>query len=149
MYKKILVPLNGTGNDEIVLDHVKGLAREYGVELRLFQLHRIMKSDEAYMRKVQTEVGSPAYRAKEKAEDYLGELEQSIEKEGLRVSTVFLVVENPEAGEIVKYAEENDFDLIALTNQERTGVSRWFFGSIEEKVRKRSSLPVLFISRRS
>lgn len=50
--------------------------------------------------------------------------------------------------EIVKYAEENDFDLIALANQERTGASRWFFGSIEEKVRRRSSLPVLFVSRR-
>jgi nucleotide-binding universal stress UspA family protein len=107
-----------------------------------------MKADEPYMRRVQTEVGSAGYRAKQKAEAYLAELEKSMEKEGFQVSTAFLIAENPEADEIVKYAEENDFDLIALANQERTGVSRWFFGSIEEKVRRRSLLPVLFVSRR-
>ncbi len=148
MYTKILVPLDGTPNDEIVLEHVKGLAREHGAELTLLQLHRIMKSDEPYMRRVQTEVGSAGYLAKQKAEAYLGELEKSMKKEGFHVSTVFLMAENPEANEIVKYAEENDFDLIALANQERTGVSRWFFGGIEEKVRRRSLLPVLFVSRR-
>jgi nucleotide-binding universal stress UspA family protein len=148
MYTKILVPLDGTPNDEIVLDHIKDLAREHGAELTLLQLHRIMKADEPYMRRVQTEIGSAGYRAKQKAEAYLGELEKSMEKEGFQVSTVFLMAENPEADEIVKYAEENDFDLIALANQERTGVSRWFFGSIEEKVRRRSLLPVLFVSRR-
>ncbi len=148
MYKKILVPLDGTRNDEIVLEHVKGLAREHGAELTLLQLHRIMKSDEPYMKQVQTEIGSAGYRAREKAEAHLGELGKSMQTEGFQVSTVFLMVENPEADEIVKYAEENDFDLIALANQERTGVSRWFFGSIEEKVRRRSSLPVLFVSRR-
>ncbi len=147
MYKKILVPLDGTRNDEIVLKHVKGLAREHGAELTLLQLHRIMKADEPYMKRVQTEIGSAAYRAKQRAEAYLAELEKSMRKEGFQVSTVFLVAENPESDEIVKYAEENDYDLIALANQERTGVSRWFFASIEEKVRRRSSLPVLFVSR--
>ena len=148
MYTKILVPLDGTPNDEIVLEHVKGLAREHGSELTLLQLHRIMKADEPYMKRVQTEVGSAGYLAKQKAEAYLAELEKSMQKEGFQVSTVFLMVENPEADEIVKYAEENDFDLIALANQEQTGVSRWFFASIEEKVRRRSTLPVLFVSRR-
>jgi nucleotide-binding universal stress UspA family protein len=148
MYTKILVPLDGTPNDEIVLEHVKGLAREHGSELTLLQLHRIMKADEPYMKRVQTEIGSAGYLAKQKAEAYLPELEKAMQKEGFQVSTVFLMVENPEADEIVKYAEENNFDLITLANQERTGVSRWFFGSIEEKVRRRSSLPVLFVSRR-
>jgi nucleotide-binding universal stress UspA family protein len=148
MYGKILVPLDGTENDEIVLEHVKGLAREHGAELTLLQLYRVVKVHEPSLKRIQTEVGSAGYRAKQKAEAYLAKLEKSMEKEGLQVCTAFLVVENPEADEIVNYAEENDFDLIALANQERTGVSRWFFGSIEEKVRRRSSLPVLFVSRR-
>jgi nucleotide-binding universal stress UspA family protein len=138
MYGKILVPLDGTENDEIVLEHVKGLAREHGAELTL----------EPSLKRIQMEVGSAGYLAKQKAEAYLAKFEKSMEKEGFQVSTAFLVVENPEADEIVNYAEENEFDLIALANQERTGVSRWFFGSIEEKVRRRSSLPVLFVSRR-
>jgi nucleotide-binding universal stress UspA family protein len=149
MYRKILVPLEGTQNDEIVLEHVKGLAREHGAELTLFQLYRMVKVHEPSLKRIQMEVGSAGYRAKQKAEAYLAELEQSLKREGLQVSTVFLTVEDPEADEIVQYAEENGFDLIAVKNQERTGISRWFFGNIEERIRRRSSLPVLFVSRRT
>jgi len=147
MYKRILVPLDGTQNDDIVLAHVKVLAKEQGAELTLLQLHRIMKADEPFMKRVQMEIGSLGYQAKEKAEAYLAERENSMKKEGFNVSAIFLVVEDPEADAIVKYAEENGFDLIALTNQERGGISRWFFGNIEERVRRRSSLPVLFVSK--
>lgn len=147
MYKRILVPLDGTQNDDIVLAHVKGLARQHGAELTLLQLYRIMKADEPFMKRVQMEIGSLGYQAKQKAEAYLAERENSMKKEGFEVSAIFLVVEDPEADAIVKYAEENGFDLIALTNQERGGISRWFFGNIEERVRRRSSLPVLFVSK--
>jgi nucleotide-binding universal stress UspA family protein len=149
MYKKILVPLEGTQSDEIVLEHAKGLAREQRAELTLLQLYRMVKVHDPSLKRIQTEVGSAGYRAKQKAEAYLAELETSLKREGLQVSTVFLTVEDPEADEIVKYAEENGFDLIAVKNQERTGISRWFFGNIEERIRRRSSLPVLFVSRRT
>ncbi|NIS59604.1 MAG: universal stress protein [Proteobacteria bacterium] len=147
MYKRILVPLDGTPNDNIVLEHVKDLARQHRAELTLLQLYRIMKADEPFMKRVQMEIGSLGYQAKQKAEAYLAEREDSMKKEGFEVSGIFLVVEDPEADAIVKYAEENGFDLIALTNQERGGISRWFFGNIEERVRRRSSLPVLFVSK--
>ncbi len=145
MYGKILVPLEGTQNDEIVLEHVKGLAREHGAELTLLQLYRVVKVQEPSLKRIQMEVGSVGYRVKQKAEAYMAELEKSLKREGLQVSTVFLTVEDPEADEIVKYAEENGFDLIALKNQEKSGISRWFFGNIEERIRRRSSLPVLFV----
>ncbi len=147
MYKRILVPLDGTPNDDIILEHVKDLARQHRAELTLLQLYRIMKADEPFMKRVQMEIGSLGYQAKQKAEAYLAERESSMKKEGFEVSAIFLVVEDPEADAIVKYAEENGFDLIALTNQERGGISRWFFGNIEERVRRRSSLPVLFVSK--
>jgi len=67
---------------------------------------------------------------------------------GIQVTTEFLVTEQPEADAIVKYAEDNHFDLIVLTNRERSPVGSFFFGNIEEKVRRRSTLPVLFVSAR-
>jgi nucleotide-binding universal stress UspA family protein len=148
MYKKILVPLDGTRNDEIVLGHVQRLAKETGAVLILIQLHRIVKDDDPFMRSVQMEAGSRGYEAREKAEAQLKGLEASLRKEGIEVSTEFLVVEEPEADEIVKFAEERGCDLIALTNRERTGLGRWFFSGIEEKVKRRSSLPVLLVAKR-
>jgi nucleotide-binding universal stress UspA family protein len=147
MYKKILVPLDGTKNDEVVLEHVQRLAKEMGAALILIQLYRVVKDDDPFMRSVQMEVGSQGYQAEEKAKGYLRELEESIGQKGIAVSSEFLMVETPEADEIVKYAEEKGCHLIALTNQEKTGFGRWFFSNIEEKVKRRSPLPILLVAR--
>jgi nucleotide-binding universal stress UspA family protein len=93
------------------------------------------------------EAGSLGYEIQEKAQAYLPDAEKSIRKAEIQVSSEFLVVEGPEADEIVKYAENKKCDLIALANQARTGIGRWFFSNIEEKVKRRSSLPVLTVAR--
>ena len=146
MYKKILVPLDGSKNDQVVLEHVKALARELGSSLTLILVHRLAKADDPFERQVQMEDGSSGYRAKLRAEAYLPELEESVRSDGIDVSTEFLVAEEPEADAIVRYAREHDFDLIALVNRERSPIGTFFFGNIEEKVRRRSTIPVLFVS---
>ena len=147
MYKKILVPLDGTENDQVVLEHVRDLAKSLGSSLILIQLFRVIKSEDPFFKNVQMETGSSGSLAKEKAAAYLPALAETIKAEGVDVSTQFLIVDEPEADEIVKYALDNDCELIALTNQERTGIGRWFFTNIEEKVKRRSSLPVLLVAR--
>jgi nucleotide-binding universal stress UspA family protein len=146
MYKKILVPLDGTKNDAVVLDHVKRLARDMKASLTLIFLYRLATSDDPFDKQIQMEDGASGYRARKKAEAYLPELEESIRAEGIEVVTEFLVVEEPEADAIVRYARDNGFDLIALANRERSPIGAFFFGNIEEKVRRRSTLPVLFVS---
>lgn len=44
---------------------------------------------------------------------------------------------------IVKYAEENNFDMIVMGSRGRTGISRILLGSISEYVIKHSHCPVL------
>lgn len=146
MYKKILVPLEGSENDEIVLEHVRRMARQSAAVLVLIQLHRVLKEHDEGLRKIQMEIGSAGYSKKEKAEAYLAELEQSFRKDGIEVLKEFLVSAEPEADTIVKYAEEKGCDLVALTSQHRTGLGRWFFLNIEEKVKRRSSLPLLLVA---
>jgi len=146
MYKKILVPLEGTENDGIVLEHVRRMAKQSAAVLVLIQLHRVLKEHDEGLRKIQTEIGSAGYLKKEKAEAYLAELEQSFRKDGIEVLKEFLVSTEPEADTIVKYAEEKGCDLVALTNQHKTGLGSWFFLNIEEKVKRRSSLPLLLVA---
>ncbi len=146
MYKKILVPLDASRNDEVVLEHVKRLAKEVGAAITLILLYRLAPADDPFEKQMQMEEGSWGYKAKEKAKVYLPQLEESFSKEALRIRTEFLTVEEPEADAIVKYAEKNDFDLIILANRARSPIGSFFFGNIEEKVRRRSSLPVLFVS---
>ena len=146
MYKKVLVPLEGTENDLVVLEHIRYLAKNVGAAVVLIQLHRVLQDSDPFMQRVQMEVGSVGYIKKEKAETYLAELEQSFLRDGIAVSKEFLVSTESEADTIVKYAESKECDLIALTNQQSSGLGRWFFLNIEEKVKRRSSLPVLLVA---
>jgi nucleotide-binding universal stress UspA family protein len=146
MYKKILVPLEGTENDKVILEHVRHLAKNVGAAVVLMQLHRIIKDDDPFMKGIQTEVGSSGQLKKEKAETYLADLEQSFLQDGIDAAREFIVTAEAEADAIVKYAEEEECDLIALANQQGVGVGRWFFLNLEEKVKRRSSLPVLLVA---
>jgi nucleotide-binding universal stress UspA family protein len=146
MYKKILVPLDGSTNDNIVLEHVKKLAKEFGSTVTLILLYRMTPSDDPFEKQMQMEDGSSGWRAKAKAEKYLPELQKALANEGIQVNTEFLVTEEPEPNAIVNYAENNNFDLIVFANRERSPIGRFFFGNVEEKVRRRTSLPVLFVS---
>ena len=145
MYKSMLVPLDGSKTDEIVLGHVKTLAKQWGAAVTLILLHRLAPADDSFEKQVQMEDGSSGWRAKRKAETYLPHLEHMVAPEGIEAHTEFLVVEEPEADAIVRYAEKNNCDLIVLANRERSPIGRFFFGNIEEKVRRRSTLPVLFV----
>jgi nucleotide-binding universal stress UspA family protein len=145
MYKKILVPLDGSKNDDVVLEHVRILAREWQASVTLILVYRMAKSDDPFEKQMQMEDGASGYRAREKARTYLPLLEESLKKEGIKISTEFLVSDSPTADAIVAYAAQNQFDLIALTSRDRSPVGSFFFGNIEDKVRRRSPLPVLFV----
>lgn len=145
MYNKILVPLDGSKSDEVVIRHLAALAREFKSSLTLILIYRLAKADDPFERQMQMEEGSSGYRAKLRAETYLPQLEESLRAQGVEVSAEFLVVEEPEAQAIVRYAQEKKFDLIALANRERSPIGSFFFGNIEEKVRRRSTIPVLFV----
>ena len=148
MFKKILAPLDGSQNDDIVLEHVKKLAKQFGSTVTLILLFRLAESDDPFDKQIQMEDGASGWRAKGRAEKYLPELQKALDDEGIDGNTEFLVVEQPEPDAIVKYAEDNNFDLIVLANRERSPIGRFFFGNVEEKVRRRTSLPVLFVSAR-
>lgn len=148
MYKKILVPLDGSENDAVVLEHVKGLAKEFGGAVTLIMLFRLTPSDHPFQKQLQLEEGSSGWRAKRAADSYLPEAEHTLAQERIPVTTEFLAAEQPEADTLVKYAEEKDYDLIVFANRERSPIGRFFFGNLEEKVRRRTTLPVLFVSAR-
>lgn len=55
-----------------------------------------------------------------------------------------VAVGNP-SSEIIDYAEHHDIDLIIIPSSGRTGISRFFLGSVAERVVRFSHCPVLVI----
>ena len=47
--------------------------------------------------------------------------------------------------EILNYAEANAIDLIAMSTHGRSGIGRWIFGSVTEKLLQTGSTPILTI----
>ena len=52
------------------------------------------------------------------------------------------------AESLTEYTEKNGVDLIIMATHGRSGVSRWVWGSIADKVMRSSCVPVLLIRAR-
>ena len=56
-----------------------------------------------------------------------------------------VVLEGNPAHEIVKFAEENDIELIVMGTLGKTGIQKFLLGSVTENVVRHSKVPVLVI----
>jgi nucleotide-binding universal stress UspA family protein len=52
------------------------------------------------------------------------------------------------ADEIIAYATKSGCDLIAMSTHGRSGIGRWVYGSVADKVLRSSSIPVLLVRAR-
>jgi nucleotide-binding universal stress UspA family protein len=145
MYKQILVPLEEGRDSWRNLDHGRELAAQLGAALVLLRVITVLPAGHEFDRRLQIEVGSTGARAKATAEMELGQLEQDLRAQGVKASMAIVVSEEPVAQVIAAYAEANQCDLIVMPTQSRSAIGRWLFGSVGEKVRRRSQVPVLFV----
>jgi nucleotide-binding universal stress UspA family protein len=79
-------------------------------------------------------------RLDEQAEAAIEEIE-TVAGTNLRLRTA--VEHGDPFDSILEYAEEHDADLIAMGTHGRSGLGRYVFGSVTERVLRRSELPVL------
>ena len=137
MYKKILVALENSRADETVVPHVTVLARQMGAELillhvadgwaaRNFNQLKLAESDE-----MKTD------------RDYLEATAARLRSSGLQV-TVELALGNPPT-EILRVAEAQHCNLIAMTSHGHKWLADFFLGSTIDKVRHNTSIPILVL----
>jgi len=141
MYKKILVPLDGSELAKMALDQAEKLAKTFDSEIILFQVVPFMPI-----------YGSPELvtplivdeKQKEAAERYLANLSEELKKRGLRVAATVRTGQQV-AVEIIDFAKEVGADLIIMCTHGRSGISRWVMGSVTLKVLTRAETPILLI----
>jgi nucleotide-binding universal stress UspA family protein len=152
MQEIIVVPLDGSKVGESALPYVEDLVSklspEVKVEVVLLQVLSPMRPT------VPTEGGVvPAeidYTEQQKEEnkkralDYLNEVGEAFRSKGVTVTAK--VVTGDHSEEIVKAAEEVDANLIAMSTHGRSGLSRWAFGSVTDKVlRREGKIPIIMV----
>lgn len=72
-----------------------------------------------------------------------GFVEETAKAAGIEVESVLL--EGHPADEIVKFAEQNDIEMIAMGTLGKTGLDRFLLGSVAENVVRHSKIPVLVV----
>lgn len=142
MFKRILVPLDGSKRAEEALPMAAYLARARGASLILV---KAISPELLYTSLYPT---VPGYMAEQirttfvhDAEVYLKRVICTAKLEDIPVSTE-VVIGIPGAT-IVQIAGEQMADLIVMRSQGQTGIARWFFGSVAQYVLRRGPVPVL------
>ena len=144
MYKKVLVPLDGSPLAECALDHVKTLVKEGSAgEITLFN---VVKVDapwaEMYGQHFDINVMREALFAS--ARKYLAGVEADLGAEGIKAKTATLEANRP-AQAITDYARKNGIDMIVIATHGYTGMKRLMLGSVALSVLHDSQVPVLLI----
>ena len=141
MYKKILIPLDGSEIAMRALEEAEKLATIFDSELVILQVVPFMPI-----------YGSPELvtpliideKQKETAERTLASLADRLKGKGLRVTTAVKTGQQVPA-EIIDFAKESKVDLIVMCTHGRSGFTRWFVGSVALKVLTRAETPILLI----
>ena len=147
MYKKILVPLDGSELAECALPHAEEIASKCGADIILVSVTERVKGyrpvDEYSSTFGETLVPEAAGKLTEQGQKYLDRIAKGLEDKGIKVQTEMLMG-NP-AEELTIYAKTEKCDLIIMASHGRSGPSRWARGSVAEKVSQSSITPILVI----
>ena len=141
MLQHILVGLDGSPLAETILPYVSTLAKGVSADVMLLHVVHLsedMQRDEPY-RLLQPMI----QQAKTQAQDYLSRVAQRLTDSGIKVRSGVMV--GDAAAEIVRYAQQDGMDLIALATHGRSGLQRWVYGSVAEKVLHTTYTPLLLI----
>jgi nucleotide-binding universal stress UspA family protein len=148
MYRKILIPLDGSKLAESALTHVEELAKcSDETKVILVSITERIQGYRAFEEPAQPlgqRLVPEAYGKKQRqAQRYLDRIAKAMEAKGIKVDTEVLLGDPAE--EIVIYAKHPGCDLIVMSSHGRSGISRWTHGSVADKVFKGSPVPVLMV----
>ena len=151
MYKKIMVPLDGSELAECILSHVDGFVTDCRVETIVFvmvveptdytPLGRVANTE--HYENMKKNIDIMEEERKSSAARYLEEVVSRVKQDEVEYKTNVIV--GKVAENIVDYADTNEIDLILIATHGRSGINRWARGSIADRVLHSSSAPVLMV----
>lgn len=142
MYDRIVVPLDGSDLAEQALDEAKSLSRKMDIPLHLLRVVDTYRTQSLPATGMALDYSMLAELAEEEIEDaktYLEQKVQDLQSEGMTVTGD--VLHGPIARQIVAAADKGD--VIVMCSHGRTGIKRWFLGSVAEEVMRHAECPVL------
>ena len=150
MLKHVLVPLDSSELAEEALDYARNLTGPGGkVTLLMVVLAPEYVTSGFYPVPFEYQVENYETIRKnrvDEARDYLKKVAERLQKDDIEVNYVILVGNPAEC--IIEKAESENVDAIAMSTHGRSGLSRWIFGSVTQKVLSGTTCPVFVVPNR-
>ena len=149
-FKKVLLPLDGSPFSETPIPSVEELLKGTEAEIVLTVI-----SEPPLVPSYGDRPINPTWERhqatlwadmQKQASEYLKKLEAEIEKRGAKAKSQVIQGELGKVAEgIMRVAQKENVNLIAMATHGRTGASHWVYGSIANRIVEQSVQPVLLI----
>ncbi len=130
LYNKILLLLDCSPVDNVIIAHIEKLAKIHNSHVHLFHVVHAHTLDQERVE---------AQRTKK----CIQEAEDRLRKEGIDVS--FSISEGEPEKEVLKKINEYDCDLIAMATHGHRGIADFLTGSISDVVKHNTCKPILLM----
>lgn len=137
MYQHILIPLENSATDRVILDHIKPLVKLTGAKLLLLHVADGWVARNFHQLKLAESEEMKGDR------EYLETVASQLRSEGFSVETMLALGDPPT--EILKVAESGHCDLIAMAGHGHRLFGDLFHGSTITEVRHKTSIPMLVV----
>jgi nucleotide-binding universal stress UspA family protein len=146
MYENILVPLDMSARAERILPHVEELAQRFNAKVIFVYVVEPVNmpvSTDADQMKITSDL---IKRKTDEAEVYLASWQGEFREKGITART--RVEYGPVVETLIKVADREKADLIAMTSHGRSGLARVFYGSKTAGILQRVDRPLYLIRSR-
>jgi nucleotide-binding universal stress UspA family protein len=154
LFKKILVPLDGSEHSLKALETAIQIAKKFSGKITLIHIYSVTVSsvimpEPTTLTPSGVPVMTPAEASKiveatrKAGASILTDGEQKVKSEGIQVET--LLVEGQVVHEIVKTAKEGNFELIAMGARGISKIREILLGSVSDGVIRSTPCPVLVV----
>ena len=127
MFKKVLLPLDGSTEAESPLPYIKDFSHRFNSKVHILGVG----------------IGSKRRKVNRLLTDYVQDTAANLNQDGVAARPHMLY--GHAAEQISLFIKENAIDLLVMATHGRTGVTRWWIGSVAESVITEAAIPVLLV----
>lgn len=142
MYKKILLPTDGSEHAARAAEHALWIAHKSNAKLTIISVIESTFIVGLPSADVTDEIRD---MLKTEAQKHINKIQKLAEEKGYNVNMELVVKEGSPATTILKYAKEEDIDLIIMGTSGKSGIDRLLMGSVAQNIIKSSKCPVLVV----
>src|SRR4030042_6176345 len=144
MYRRIMVPLDGSELAECVLPHIEAIGKLSKASVELVHVIEPLElPTRGGIALSIDDLKQIELHTKNDAESYLRGIVERLKLAGIKARSKLLT--GKAADSLVDHLDKSNFDLVIMATHGRSGISRWIWGSVAEKILHSSSIPVLIV----